>query len=43
MVDGYNPVCEQNKLDRLGCWAHARRKFIERNGSSQKEKPAKQI
>lgn len=32
MVDGYsgyNRVCEQQSITRLGCWAHARRKFIE--------------
>lgn len=32
MVDGYsgyNAVCEQQSITRLGCWAHARRKFIE--------------
>lgn len=32
MVDGYegyNPVCIHNNITRLGCFAHARRKFIE--------------
>jgi len=32
MVDGYNgyqPLCDDNQLTRLGCWAHARRKFVE--------------
>lgn len=32
MVDGYtgyNAVCANNGITRLGCWAHARRKFIE--------------
>ena len=32
MVDGYegyNAVCEGNGLTRLGCWAHARRGFID--------------
>ena len=32
MVDGYegyNAVCETNSLTRLGCWAHARRGFID--------------
>jgi transposase len=32
MVDGYQgyqPACVQNKTQRLGCWAHARRKFID--------------
>jgi len=26
---GYNAVCAENNITRLGCWAHARRKFIE--------------
>jgi hypothetical protein len=26
--DGYNGVCASNQLARLGCWAHARRKFV---------------
>jgi transposase len=26
--DGYNGVCAENSLIRLGCWAHARRKFM---------------
>jgi transposase len=32
MVDGYTgytAVCANNGITRLGCWAHARRKFIE--------------
>lgn len=39
MVDGYegyNAVCTQRQLIRLGCWAHARRKFVE----AQKAQPA---
>ncbi len=38
MVDGYegyNPVCQHNQLTRLGCWAHARRKFVE----AQRQQP----
>ena len=26
--EGYNSVCASNQLTRLGCWAHARRKFV---------------
>lgn len=26
--EGYNAVCATNHLTRLGCWAHARRKFV---------------
>jgi len=32
MVDGYtgyDPVCASQSLLRLGCWAHARRKFVD--------------
>lgn len=28
---GYGQVCRENKLMRIGCWDHARRKFIEAN------------
>ena len=26
---GYNRVCRENGLTRIGCWDHARRKFVE--------------
>lgn len=26
---GYNPVCEENDITRIGCWDHARRKFVD--------------
>lgn len=39
--EGYNPVCEQNKLTRLGCWAHARRKFIDAQRQQPKGKTGK--
>lgn len=32
MCDGYEAyqgVCQQNSITRLGCWAHARRKFVQ--------------
>jgi transposase len=32
MVDGYEgyqPVCREQALTRLGCWVHARRKFVD--------------
>ena len=38
MVDGYEgyaALCENNQLNRLGCWAHARRKFID----AQRQQP----
>lgn len=33
--DGYAPVCRENNITRLGCWAHARRKFFDAFESSQ--------
>lgn len=44
MVDGYegyNPVCIKNNIIRLGCWAHARRKFIEAQQSQPRGKTGK--
>ncbi len=34
---GYNKVCRENKITRIGCWDHARRKFVE----ASKAAPAK--
>ena len=44
MVDGYEgyaPVCERQALRRLGCWAHARRKYVEAQRAAGKHKSAK--
>lgn len=44
MVDGYegyNGVCVENQLIRLGCWAHARRKFIDAQRQQPKGKTGK--
>ena len=44
MVDGfsgYNGVCEKNRIHRLGCWAHARRKFIDVQKMQPKGKTGK--
>jgi transposase len=44
MVDGYegyNALCVENQLTRLGCWAHARRKFIEAQRQQPKGKSGK--
>ncbi|SDR69928.1 MULTISPECIES: IS66 family transposase [Pseudomonadaceae] len=35
---GYNAVAEQDGIERLGCWAHARRKFIEAQKAQPKGK-----
>jgi transposase len=34
---GYNKVCQDNGITRIGCWDHARRKFVE----ASKAAPAK--
>jgi hypothetical protein len=34
---GYNKVCRDNPIQRIGCWDHARRKFVE----ASKAAPAK--
>jgi len=44
MVDGYEPydaVCAAESIDRLGCWAHARRKFVEAQRLQPKGKTGK--
>ena len=41
MVDGYSgyePVCRARSLIRLGCWTHARRKFVEAKRDQPKGK-----
>ena len=44
MVDGYEgyaAICNDNLLTRLGCWAHARRKFIDAQRQQPKGKAGK--
>ena len=44
MVDGYEgyqAVCTQQQLTRLGCWAHARRKFMDAKRQQPKGKVGK--
>ena len=44
MVDGYEgyqSVCNENSIIRLGCWAHARRKFVEAQRNQPKGKSGK--
>jgi transposase len=44
MVDGYEgyrAVCTENGITRLGCWAHARRKFMEAQREQAKGKTGK--
>jgi len=40
--DGYSPVIERNQIKRLGCWAHARRKFFDAFKSSSGQGVGKQ-
>ena len=35
---GYNAVCRKNDITQLGCWDHARRKFIEAQRAQPKRK-----
>jgi transposase len=39
--DGYDAVCKARELKRLGCWAHARRKFVEAQRLQPKGKTGK--
>ncbi|MFT7017212.1 MAG: transposase, partial [Cellvibrionaceae bacterium] len=44
MIDGYNgyqPACERYAIERLGCWAHTRRKFIDAQKALPKGKAGK--
>ena len=44
MVDGcegYEPACKVNGIVRLGCWAHARRRFVEAQRLQPKNKAGK--
>ena len=35
--EGYEPVCRSQGLVRLGCWVHARRKFVDVSKASKKK------
>lgn len=39
--EGYNAICIKNGITRLGCWAHARRRFIEAQKTQPKGKTGK--
>lgn len=34
---GYNAVCQTNAITRIGCWDHARRKFVEASKAAPKK------
>ncbi len=41
---GYNKVCRENKIIRIGCWDHARRKFVDAvKGMSTKQKRSTKV
>jgi transposase len=33
---GYDSACKDYRIQRLGCWAHARRKFVDAQSYSRK-------
>ncbi len=35
---GYNKVCRDNEITRIGCWDHARRKFVEASRAAPSKK-----
>ena len=35
---GYAPVCKANNISRIGCWDHARRKFVEASKAAEVKK-----
>ena len=39
---GYSAVCKANSITRIGCWDHARRKFVEADKSADSKAKAKQ-
>lgn len=44
MVDvynGYQPACDKEGITRLGCWAHARRKFVDAQKAQTNKKAGK--
>jgi len=40
---GYNQVCRDNPIIRIGCWDHARRKFIEAVKAAPAKKKGEQV
>jgi transposase len=40
---GYNQVCRNNGITRIGCWDHARRKFIEASKAAPAKKKGHQV
>ena len=40
---GYNRVCRENPITRIGCWDHARRKFIEASKAAPVKKKGDKV
>jgi hypothetical protein len=40
---GYNQVCRDQKIGRIGCWDHARRKFVEASKAAPAKKKGQRI
>lgn len=40
---GYNRVCRENPVTRIGCWDHARRKFVEASKAAPAKKKGQKV
>jgi transposase len=40
---GYNKVCRDNPITRIGCWDHARRKFVEASKAAPAKKKGQRV
>jgi transposase len=40
---GYNKVCRDNPITRIGCWDHARRKFVEASKAAPRQKQGEKV
>lgn len=40
---GYNQVCRDNPITRIGCWDHARRKFVEASKAAPGKKKGEKV
>ena len=40
---GYNKVCRENAITRIGCWDHARRKFVEASKAAPAKKKGQKV
>ena len=40
---GYNKVCRDNDITRIGCWDHARRKFVEASKAAPAKKRGQKV